>query len=277
MPIDFNIPLDESNLLRCTRYPSKDAKPQSLIIMAPGFKGFKDWGMFPYAAEQLSHHHEVITFNFSHNGIGEHLTEFTELEKFAINTYDRELKDLDALFSYLSLDPATHSLPVFLIGHSRGAGVCLVHGFDHPRSLAGVLSWNGITNLDLFSDGQKQEMREQGRSHVMNGRTGQKMPLDVVILDDLDRQRARYDIMGRIALADFAVALIQGTEDHLREGSRKLVEANPHIPWIQIQGGNHTFNTVHPFQGASRQLKDAINASELFISDVLRKRNNYSA
>ncbi|WP_068614245.1 serine aminopeptidase domain-containing protein [Paenibacillus tuaregi] len=272
MPIDFNIRLDEANLLRCTRYPSKEARPQSLIILAPGFKGFKDWGMFPYVAEQFSRQHEVITFNFSHNGIGESPTEFTELDKFAVNTYDRELRDLEALHTYIRQDPSLSALPLFLIGHSRGAGVCLVYGFDHPRTLAGVLSWNGLTKLDLFNEQQKKEMREQGRSHVVNARTGQRMPLDVVILEDLEQQKDRYHIMNRIGLADFAVALIQGTEDHLLEGSRKLVEANPHIPWILIEGANHTFNTTHPFQGASRQLKDAINASELFISDVLRKR-----
>lgn len=274
MPIDFNIPLDKTNILRCTRYPSRDSKPQSLIILAHGFKGFKDFAMFPYAADQLSRHHEVITFNFSHNGIGDNPQEFTEMEKFAVGTYDQELRDMDVLISYLRQDPQLSSLPLFLIGHSRGAGVCLIYGFDHPRTLTGVLSWNGVTNLDLFTDEQKTEMREQGRSHVINSRTRQKMPLDRVILEDLDRQKARYDIQGRIAFADFAVALVQGTEDHLIEGSRRLVQANPHIPWIQIQGGNHTFNTVHPFQGASRQLKDAINASESFISDVLRNRNH---
>ncbi|RUT31545.1 alpha/beta hydrolase [Paenibacillus zeisoli] len=229
MPIDFNIPLDHTDILRCTRYPSRDSEPQSLIILAHGFKGSKDFAMFPYTADQLSRHHEVITFNFSDNGIGDHQQEFTEMEKFAADTHDLELRDLDVLISYLRQDPQLASLPLFLIGHSRGAGVCLIYGFDHPRTLTGVLSWNGITNLDI--------------------------------------QR-------RIAFADFAVALVQGTEDHLLEGSRRLVEANPHIPWIQIQGSNHTFNTIHPSQGASRQLKDAINASESFISDVLRNRNH---
>ncbi|MNX02326.1 Alpha/beta hydrolase family protein [compost metagenome] len=274
MPIDFNIPLDNTDILRCTRYPSKDSEPQSLIILAHGFKGFKDFAMFPYTADQLSRHHEVITFNFSHNGIGDNPQEFTEMEKFAVGTYDLELHDLDMLISYLRQDPQLALLPLFLIGHSRGAGVCLIYGFDHPRTLAGVLSWNGVTNLDLFTEEQKAEMRDHGRSHVVNSRTKQKMPLDRVILEDLEGQKARYDIHRRIAFADFAVALVQGTEDHLIEGSRRLVQANPHIPWIQIQGGNHTFNTVHPFQGASRQLKDAINASESFISDVLRNRNH---
>lgn len=38
-----------------------------------------------------SEHYDVITFNFSHNGVGENLLEFTELETFAVNTYSCEL------------------------------------------------------------------------------------------------------------------------------------------------------------------------------------------
>ncbi|MNJ58168.1 Alpha/beta hydrolase family protein [compost metagenome] len=157
---------------------------------------------------------------------------------------------------------------MFLLGHSRGAGVCLVYALDHPDAVAGVLSWNGITNLDLFTEEQKREMRQNGRSHVMNGRTGQQMPLDVVILDDLERQQERYNILGRIEAASFQVALIQGSDDgaHLRHGSSQLVDIRPDIPWIHIPGGNHTFNTAHPFQGTSAPLEEALNASLLFIS-----------
>lgn len=240
MPIDFNIPLDHTDILRCTRYPSRDSEPQSLIILAHGLKGFKEYALFPYTADQLSRHHEVITFNFSHNEAWDNPQALSEMEKFTVDTCEPELRDLEILISYLRKDPQFSSMPLFLIGHGRGAGVCLIYGFDHPRTLAGVLSWNGVTKLDLFTEDQ----------------------------------RAKYDIHSRIAFADFAVALVQGTADHLIEGSRRLVQANPHIPWIQIKGGNHTFNTVHPFQGANRQLKDAINASESFISDVLRNRNH---
>lgn len=271
MPDSFQLTLEGGHILRCTRYPAQTA-PQSLVVLAHGFKGFKDWGMFPHAAEFLSRTNEVITFNFSHNGIGDNPEEFTELDKFAINTYDRELSDLRQLIAHLRSDPDLAALPLFLIGHSKGAAVCLIHALDHPAQVQGVISWNGITNLDLFSDGQKEEMRRNGRSHVLNGRTGQQMPLDKVILEDLERQRERYDLLGRLACSkDFPVALIQGTEDgaHLRKGSAELVRLRPDIPWIQIPDGNHTFGTVHPFQGFTAPFSAALEATQAFIRDNL--------
>ncbi|MEF2966158.1 alpha/beta fold hydrolase [Paenibacillus sp. M1] len=273
MPIDFQLPLEGGHLLRCSRFPAQ-AEPQSLILIAHGYKGFKEWGMFPPAAEYLSRSHEVIAFNFSHNGIGDRPDEFTELDKFAVNTYDRELSDLAELAAFVRADEWLGRLPLFLLGHSRGAGVSLIHALDHPGQVRGVISWNGITNLDLFSDQQKLEMRESGRSHVMNGRTKQRMPLDKIILEDLERQRERYDLLGRMERSrDFPVVLIQGSEDgeHLRQGSAELVRRRPDIEWIRIPGGNHTFGTVHPFQGFTEPFTAALQATLDFISNTVKR------
>ncbi|MGG6312592.1 alpha/beta hydrolase family protein [Paenibacillus macerans] len=272
MPTDFLILLEDGLPLRCTRFPAKST-PAALILIAHGYKGFKDWGMFPYAAERLSQHHEVVTFNFSHNGIGEEPLELTELERFAVNTRDRELADLHALVLHLRQEESLQELPLFLIGHSLGAGIALVYGLDHPDAISGVISWNGVTSLDLLTAKQKEEMRTAGRSYVVNGRTGQRMPLDKAILDDLERQRGRYDIIPRLTAAGplFPVVLIQGTEDgaHLRQGSAKLTEARPDIDWVQIPGGNHTFGTVHPFRGPTPQLEQALQASLAFVAERL--------
>ncbi|MNZ40729.1 Alpha/beta hydrolase family protein [compost metagenome] len=272
MSVDFQVQLEGGHVLRATRFAAQNGAPEGIIIIAHGYKGFKDWGMFPYAAEYLSRSHEVVTFNFSHNGIGEKdPLEFTELEKFAVNTYDQELSDLFALIRYLQADEQLRVLPLFLIGHSRGAGVCLVHALDHPDTVNGVVSWNGVTNLDLFSDKQKEEMRENGRSYVLNGRTNQQMPLDVVIIEDLERQHERYDIIGRLSHhKDFPVILIQGSEDgaHLRHGSERLTSVRPDIQWVQVPGGNHTFGTVHPFKGPTPQLTEALDATLDFIAHL---------
>ncbi|KGE19484.1 alpha/beta hydrolase family protein [Paenibacillus wynnii] len=268
---NFEIPAGADAVLRCSHFPAHN-KAKSLIVIAHGYKGFKDWGMFPHAAASLSREHEVITFNFSHAGIGEDLETFTELEKFARNTYHRELKDLEVLLSYLSQHPKFGGLPLFLLGHSRGAGDCLIYTLDHPDEISGVISWNGITDLDLFTEEQKQDMREKGRAYVLNGRTGQQMPLDNLILEDLEAQQERYNILQRMRDSTFPVVLIQGSQDgsHLRQGSEQLISVRPDINWIQISGGNHTFNSVHPFAGTTPQLEQAIAQTEDFIDQILR-------
>jgi pimeloyl-ACP methyl ester carboxylesterase len=267
---NFEIPAGEDAILRCSHFPAQGV-PKSLIVIAHGYKGFKDWGMFPYLAAALSHEHEVITFNFSHGGIGEDLQNFTELDKFARNTCHQELKDMEILLSYLNQHPKFRSLPLFLLGHSLGGGVCLLYTLDHPDEIEGVISWNGVTNPDLFTDEQKQEMKEKGRTHVLNGRTGQQMPLDLVLLEDLERQQERYNILERMKKATFPVVLIQGSQDseRLRRGSEQLIQLRPDIQWIQIPGGNHTFGTVHPFAGTTPQLELTIAATANFIDRTL--------
>ncbi|MFC3750371.1 alpha/beta hydrolase [Paenibacillus sp. GCM10012306] len=267
----FEIPAGNDALLRCSRFPARST-PKSLIVIVHGYKGFKDWGMFPYLANALSQEHEVVTFNFSHSGIGEDLHNFTELDKFARNTFSRELKDMEILLSYLNQHPDLGSLPVFLLGHSRGGADALLYALDHPEGITGVISWNGVTQpADLYSPDQKQDMLQHGRAYILNGRTGQQMPLDAVLLEDLEQHKARYQILERMKETAFPAVLIQGTRDgeHLRHGSAQLNAIRPDIDWVQIPEGNHTFGTVHPFTGPTPQLEQAIAASEAFIDRTL--------
>lgn len=72
MSRNFELPAGEDTVLRCSHFPAQ-GEPRSVVVIAHGYKGFKDWGMFPYTAQALSDEHEVISFNFSHAGIGEDL------------------------------------------------------------------------------------------------------------------------------------------------------------------------------------------------------------
>jgi pimeloyl-ACP methyl ester carboxylesterase len=277
MSIPFKITIDEDRLIRGDFFPSTQESLGTLVI-CHGFKSFKDWGFFPYTAEQLAQSVKVITFNFSHNGVGEDLHQFSELEKFAANTYTRELEDLQTLIRQikagaLPLKENIVSSPLFLLGHSRGAGVSLIYAMDHPEQIDGVISWNGITNVDLFSDEIKERMRQDGRAYIQNARTKQDMPLDLEILDDIEKNRERFDILERVTSGKVPIILIQGTEDgkQLRQGSAKLIEANPSIKWVQIDNGNHTFNAVHPFQGETSPLIEAITHTSEFIHDRLQR------
>lgn len=276
MSIAFRLEMKPDRIIRGDLYPAQTESRGTLII-CHGFKGFKDWGMFPYVAEQLSRELDVITFNFTHNGVGERLTEFTELEKFAKNTFSRELEDLDYLVQSIQggtflVEQNVSASPLFLLGHSRGGGVSLVYGFDHPDRIAGVIAWNGAVDLGgIFSDEMRRDMRRHGRTVTINARTNQEMPLDVEILDDLERNESRFNLIRRTRSVKLPIVLIQGTEDHprLRDGSAQLVESNPAIEWVNIEGGNHTFNAVHPFQGTTEPLQEAIAETKRFIDRQL--------
>ncbi|MEO3947492.1 alpha/beta fold hydrolase [Gorillibacterium sp. CAU 1737] len=277
MSIAFELELAPDRILRGTAFPSQH-ESQGVVIVCHGYKGFKDWGFFPYLGEQLATSFDVITFNFTHNGVGEDPFTFTELDKFACNTYTRELEDLEFLVNAVRQGRTPLGLrveeDVYLLGHSRGAGDSLLYALEHPGEVAGVISWNGITNVDLYSDQEKADMREHGRAYVLNGRTKQHMPLDRVLLEDLEANAGRFDILGRIQGIQPPVVLIQGTEDsaRLRKGSAALTELRPDIPWLKVSGGNHTFGAVHPFQGITEPLEEAIRLTQQWLTSQTMKK-----
>lgn len=85
----------ENRVIRGDIRLPKPQLPAPVLFICHGFKGFKDWGFFPVLAEKLAEAGFVtVTFNFSMNGIGEDLENFTELEKFSLNTFSREQEDL---------------------------------------------------------------------------------------------------------------------------------------------------------------------------------------
>jgi alpha-beta hydrolase superfamily lysophospholipase len=278
MSIPFKISVNEERQIRGDFFPSIHDSAGTLVI-CHGFKGFKDWGFFPHTAEQLAQYVNVITFNFSHNGVGEDPLQFSELEKFATDTYTRDLEDLQLLIQHiqensLPIQATIASSPLFLLGHSRGAGVSLIYAMDHAEQIDGVISWNGITNVDLFSQEIKDQMRQDGRAYIQNARTKQEMPLDIEILEDIEKNRDQYNILARASSTTVPIILVQGSDDakNLREGSAKLVDANPAIQWVTIAGGNHTFNAVHPFKGETLPLKEAITYTAQFIQERLQRR-----
>ena len=72
-----------SELIRAEIYHRNAIKDAPVIIICHGFKGFKNWAFFPVLADYLAQSGYIaITFNFSRNGIGADLQNFTELEKF---------------------------------------------------------------------------------------------------------------------------------------------------------------------------------------------------
>lgn len=268
--IPFELHMAEGRTIRGDIYRAKNEPSKGTLLLLHGYKGFKNWGMFPYVATELAEVVDVVALNFSHNGVGENLMEFTELDKFARATYSRDLEDIEAVIHEIHND-VTKDKPILLLGHSRGAGVSLIYALDHPGEIAGVISWNGIANVDLLTADNKAEMRATSRSYAMNGRTKQMMPLDLEILEDMERNQERFDFIGRISGATFPITLVQGTEDSERgiRGSEKLVANNAAIEWVKIPEGNHTFGSVHPFQGVTKPLELAIEETRRTIRSML--------
>ena len=167
--------------------------------MVHGFKGFKDWAFFPHLCRSLAAAgHAVISFNFSGSGIGTQPEKFTELEAFAANTLSREVEEVGWVVEWVMAGDLLPSNPVSLglIGHSRGGGDAILHASGDPRVKA-LVTWSAVSTFERWSSEKQAEWREAGRIHVLNSRTGQQMPMDVGMLDDLQRNRANLDVVVR--------------------------------------------------------------------------------
>lgn len=166
----FSLVREEGLTIRGDIFIKDDTQEYSrkpVVIVCHGFKGFKDWGMFPRIGEYLAEQgFAAITFNFSGNGVGEDLENFTELERFGRNTYQQELGDLDFLVqqikhSGLPLANRMDPYRIGMMGHSKGGGDTLLYASSYPDVLRAVVTWNGIAHVDIFGSDVRKQAEEE--------------------------------------------------------------------------------------------------------------------
>jgi pimeloyl-ACP methyl ester carboxylesterase len=266
----------EGRIIRGDLFTPDSGTPLPTVVILHGFKGFKDWGFFPYAAETLANKgFAVITFNFSMNGIGENLLEFTELDKFARNTYSREQEDVAKIIGEIKaglLPPGGVTDPgrLALIGHSRGGANSLLYALDDP-DIKSVVTWNGIADVDLFSEELKEEIRANGTGYILNARTGQRMPIHREVLEDIEAHRERWNLLKRLPQWERPLLILQGDRDRpeLVEGAHRLHRAARKSVLRILPGADHTFGAVHPFRGSTPHLDRMLEETARFLAETL--------
>lgn len=247
------------------------AKP--VIVMLHGFKGFKDWGFMPFAAEAFATRgYGVVTFNFSHSGVRDN--DFDELEKFGRNTYSLEQRDIGIVVSAVraGLLPFGEWLDkehIFLLGHSRGGGNAVLYAADGAgiMGIKAVAAWNGIAECNLFDEAFREQVLKDGVGYVANARTGQQMPIEAAFFHDLEKNAERFDIVRKAQALDCPALFLQGEEDRafLLNGFERLREQASRHAYVSVEKTGHTWGTVHPFGGTTDALEFAIAQSDDFF------------
>ena len=232
--------------------------PRPAVVILPGFKGFKEWGMFPALAERVARAgFTAVSVNVSGSGVDDH-GEFVYPDRFGHNTFSTELRDvrtlLDALErGTLGVAPTTS---LGLVGHSRGGGVALLAAHA-DRRVRTVVTWAAIASVDRWRD-RAAEWRANGRLDIVNTRTGMVLPLYVDVLDDIEQHAAELDIQAAAAELTVPWLLLHGSADTagpLLEGRALAAAAVAHPPRVMvIDGADHTFGAVHPFVGITPDL-----------------------
>jgi uncharacterized protein len=240
--------------------------PRPAVLVLHGFKGFKDWGMFPHLAERLARAgFTAVSPNLSGSGVDD-AGEFTLPDRFGRNTFSAELQDTAAIIDSLMQGelgvPAPSALA--LVGHSRGGGIGVLQTARDPRIRA-LVTWAAIASIERWPAPERAAWRSAGKTEVRNARTGQVLPLYVDVLDDIERNKAALDIAAAAARVKVPWLVIHGTGDEsVRFSEAQILKAastSPATTLMPVEGGAHTFGAAHPWRSSTPQLETVFDAT----------------
>jgi dienelactone hydrolase len=276
MSKDFIVKTSRNNNITVSVFGESNIYSSPCIICVHGFKGFKDWGFWPYTANHLAEKgFFVLTFNFSHNGIGEVLTEFTEPEKFAENTISLEVEELKELLNlYQSGLFGKHvNNKIGLLGHSRGGGVSLLAARNNPVIRAAAV-WASVANYDRYTERQKAEWKERGFINILNSRTKQMMRLNLSLLEDIENNKDDLlSIQKAVKNNKYNLYIAHGEQDL----TVRITDAELIYTWSdkkntileKIPAAGHTFDIIHPFAGSNSKFDYLLNKTTNFFNNYL--------
>ncbi len=262
-------------------YYEKDGRAKPVVLFAHGFKGFKDWGVWGLIAREFAASGFVfIKFNFSHNGTTlANPQEFGDLEAFGRNNYSKELADLEAVMQWLhsgrnEIPAAEASLEnIYLIGHSRGGATCAIKAAQDVRIKA-LITWAAVSSLDYGWQDPKlmNDWESRGVYHVINGRTGQRMPIYYQMYRDFMAKREALDVEQAVRSMEKPLLIVHGSEDPSvpAEAARRLHAWSPGSELHIIEGGNHVFGGSHPYEAEAlpEQARELVETSVQFLKNL---------
>ncbi|MGE0560996.1 MAG: alpha/beta hydrolase family protein [Flavobacteriales bacterium] len=233
--------------------PTQQQKP--IVVIAHGFKGFKDWGHFNKVMEYfIENNFAFVKFNFSHNGGSpEQPIDFPDLEAFGNNNYTKELDDLKTIVNWIV---ETDSLPtqevnknqIYLIGHSRGGGISII-GASEDKRIKKLVTWAAVSDFLSRLPQDLTTWKTDGVLYVENTRTHQQMPMYYQFVEDNLNNKERLNIRKSAEKLNIPHLIIHGTNDevvHVTE-AHNLKKWNLKSELFLLEGGTHTFGAKHPF------------------------------
>lgn len=255
---DFSFFTRLGNKIRLSVYFDSKRISKPCLIFVHGFKGFKDWGFWPYTAEFFSKNgFNVVSFNFSHNGVGDSLTEFEELDKFAENTISLEVDELDEIINSVKSGKLLNQncSSIGIIGHSRGGAVSILTSAKNENVNA-LAVWASVAKLDRYTARQKKEWKEKGFVEVFNSRTKQMMRLNVTLLNDIEQNKnSTLNIETSVKKLNRPFLIVHGEQDltvPVEEGKLLFEFADKEKTELEIiPATGHTFDIVHPFESSN--------------------------
>jgi len=273
---DFVLNTNNNNKIRITSFGYENLESAPCLIFVHGFKGFKDWGFWPYSGNFFAEKgFFVLTFNFSHNGVGDRLTEFTELDKFANNTFSLELEELNEIIdAYLNnFFGKKSNKRIGIVGHSRGGGDSLIVS-SKRKEINAVVLWASVANFNRYTERQANEWRKNGFFEVLNTRTNQMMRLNVSLLEDIEKNKTDLLNLKKAAKnLNKPLLIVHGEQDlsvKIEEGEQIFNWSNKELTeFYKIKATGHTFDITHPIEGSNQKFDSVLEKTLNFFNKNL--------
>lgn len=238
-----------------------------LVLVIHGFKGFREWGFFPWICESFARKDIAsVRFDMSRNGVGESSDQFDRLDLFEDDTYTQQIEDLRSIDRFVNGNDALRDLPRLVLGHSRGGAIALL-GAKHLSRLRGVVTWASISKVNRWDQATLEQWRRDGFQDVINQRTGQRMRMSLAMLEDFDRAPEQFDVLEAARGLEVPLLAIHGSNDESvsPEESREIVRSTRNGSLLVIEGAGHTFGAIHPLIDIPFALRLATTVSQSFI------------
>ena len=250
-----------------------DGTPAGVVLIAHGFKGYKDYGMFPRIAEAMAERGLIAQrFNFSHSGMTNDTASFERPDLFEKDSWNKQVYDLRAVIeAHATCEVDGRLLPFVLFGHSRGGVSVLLTagrfaGEDTVPQPAGVISASAPATCNSLNDEQAQSLLELGFLPSPSSRTGQELRIGRILLAEQLEQPVEHDLLKIAGRITCPVLVLHGEADPTVPATcaRQIAEAVTGTPVVKIiPGADHVYNTPNPMPPdaeASAQLQAMLDA-----------------
>jgi pimeloyl-ACP methyl ester carboxylesterase len=199
---------------------------------------------------------------------------FTHLDRFARNTYSRELDDLHRVLTAITTGALDVAAPtaVGVVGHSRGGGMAILLAAERAE-VRSLVTWNAIGKVRRHSDAELEAWRKAGTIQIPHKRLRIRMPLDYEVVEDcLRHEHGRLDIAAAAGRLTCPWLQLHGTDDEtvaFAEGEVLATAGGARHDFVPIAAGTHTWGTLHPWGGSTPVADEVFDRTVRFLSATL--------
>jgi len=278
---DWIIPGSGGERILGTAHACAAGEPRACVLVAHGFKGYKDYGFIPVLTATLAATLPVVAhrFNFSHSGMDEDVTTFGRPDLFELDTWGKQIFDLGACIDAAAsgrLPETPAGLPIAVLGHSRGGVTCLLTTAarfteEAPNKPTCVVTMSAPSRANTLSEDDRDMLRETGSIETLSSRTGQTLHIGRAWLQEQLDDPYSFDVLAACTAIGCPVLAVHGEADPtvLPGAATMIADTCPDGRAHLILNANHVFNTPNPADphaAPSPALAELIGVVSSFIS-----------